>query len=185
MRPGYYRPGITRLVWGVLLLTALVGALVAYVLWREDAAFDRGRKTAADGVVFDSLVIERAAIRAAKAMAHTDTVTRTVLVTRYKVDTLITQLPPAVAEVPEVKSLVTAVQTLTVQVDSLTTAHTAERAAWTEKARVDSAAIYALRIIGTAQRDTIMTLQKRPTWRTVVGAGLGGALLGVVAGVVK
>jgi hypothetical protein len=185
VRPGYYRPGITRLVWGALLLTALVGALVAYVLWREDAAFDRGRKTAADGVVFDSLVIERAAIRAAKAMAHTDTVTQRVLVTRYRVDTLITQLPPAVAEVPEVKALVTAVQTLTVQVDSLTTAHTAERAAWTEKARVDSSAIYALRIIGTAQRDTITTLTKRPKWRTVVVGTLAGLATGFVAGGIK
>lgn len=185
MRTGYYRPGITRLVWGALLVTALVGALVAYVLWREQAAFDRGRQTAAAGVVFDSLVIERAAIRAAKAMAHTDTVWLRVKGARKQVESAVTAVPPAVAEVPEVKALVTAVQTLSVQVDSLTTAHSAERAAWTERARVDSAAIYALRIIGTAQRDTIMTLRKRPRWRTVAVGTLAGIATGLVAGVVK
>jgi hypothetical protein len=176
---------VPRDVWFLVAGVALVSAGYFAVVAKVNAAYERGKRDAAQGVVFDSVMVARAAERVAKANAHTDTVTQRVLVTRYKLDTLVVQLPPEVVNVPEVKALVTTVQTLTVQVDSLVTAHTAERAAWTEKARVDSSAIYALRIIGTAQRDTITTLQKRPKWRTVVVGTLAGVATGFVAGVVK
>ena len=176
---------VPRDVWFVVAGVALVSAGYFAVVAKVNAAYERGKRDAAQGVVFDSVTLARAAERVAKASAHTDTVTQRVTVTRYRVDTLIAQLPPAVAEVPEVKALVVAVQTLTVQVDSLTTAHTAERAAWTEKARVDSAAIYALRIIATAKGDSIVQLQKRPRWRTVVVGTLAGIATGFVAGVLK
>jgi hypothetical protein len=135
--------------------------------------------------VFDSAMVARAAEVVAIKAAKVDTITRTVIQTRRKLDTLVVQLPPEVVNVPEVKALVTTVQTLTVQVDSLVSEHTAERAAWTEKARVDSSAIYALRIIGTAQRDSIVQLEKRPTrLKAAVYTVLAGAV-GFVAGVVK
>jgi hypothetical protein len=171
--------------WVAIAAGVLTLALIRGVHDYGAKRYDQGRRDAAAGIVFDSATLARAAEVVAIKSAKVDTVTRTVLRTRRTIDTLIVQLPPSVANVPEVKALVATVQTLTVQVDSLTAAHTSERAAWTEKSRVDSSAIYALRIIGTAKGDTIRQLQKRPKWRTVVGAGLGGALLGVVAGVVK
>jgi hypothetical protein len=176
---------VPRDVWFLVAGVALIVAGYFTVIAKINAAYERGKRDAAQGVVFDSVMVARAAERVAKANAHTDTVTQRVLVTRYKLDTLVVQLPPEVANVPEVKALVTTVQTLTVQVDSLVSAHTAERAAWTEKARVDSSAIYALRIIGTAQRDSIVQLEKRPTrLKAAVYTVLAGAV-GFVAGVVK
>ena len=171
--------------WLFVLGLSVALSLVVGITHYGAEQYAKGKRDAAQGVVFDGAMVARAAEVVSRKAAKVDTITQRVLQTRWKVDTMVLQLPPAVADVPEVKALVTAVNTLTVQVDSLTTAHTAERAAWTEKARVDSAAIYALRIIGTAQRDTIMTLQKRPKWRTVAVGTLTGALLGVVAGVVK
>jgi hypothetical protein len=176
---------LPREAWLFVLGLSVALSLVVGIKHYGADQYARGKRDAAQGVVFDSVTLARAAERVAKANAHTDAVWLRVKGARKKVDSAIVALPPEVADVPEVKALVATVQTLTVQVDSLTAAHTAERAAWTERARVDSAAIYALRIIGTAQRDTIMTLQKRPRWRTVAVGTLTGALLGVVAGVVK
>lgn len=176
---------LPREVWLFAAALAFVAGGYVTVVAKINAAYERGKRDAAAGVVFDSVMVERTAIRVAKQMARTDTVTERVVRTRWKVDTLITQLPPAVANVPEVKALVATVQTLTVQVDSLVSAHTAERAAWTEKAKVDSAAIYALRVIATARGDEVEQLKQRPRWRTVVGGVVTGAVLGVVAGVAR
>ena len=176
---------VPRDVWFLVAGVALVSAGYFAVVAKVNAAYERGKREATQGVVFDSVTLARAAAVVAIKAAKVDTITRTVILTRRKLDTLIVALPPEVVNVPEVKALVTTVQTLTVQVDSLTTAHTAERAAWTEKARVDSSAIYALRIIGTAQRDTITTLTKRPKWRTVVVGTLAGVATGLVAGGIK
>lgn len=176
---------IPKAAWGVLVGVVLVVAVVVLHRAAVGNAFAAGKKAATEGVVFDSVTLARAAERVAKQMAHTDTVWLRVKGARKKVDSAIAAMPPEVATLPEVASLVTAVNTLTVQVDSLTNAHAAERLAWTEKARVDSAAIYALRIIGTAQRDTIMTLQKRPTRLKAIAYALAAGALGVVVGVVK
>ena len=176
---------VPRDVWFLVAGVALIVAGYAAVVRYGASNYARGKRDAAAGVVFDSVTLARAAERVAKASAHTDTVTQRVTVTRYRVDTLIAALPDSAKLLPVVPELVATVQAFTVQVDSLTTAHTAERAAWTEKARVDSAAIYALRIIGTAQRDTITTLTKRPKWRTVVVGTLAGIATGFVAGGIK
>ena len=159
----YYRRSWAPLAWGVAVALALLAAL----WWAHTAtvarAFADGRRTAADGVVFDSLLLERAAVRVAKSMAHTDTVWLRAKTAKAKTEAAITTLPPEIAALPPVDTLVRLTQSLLVQVDSLGIAHTAERAAWTERAKVDSAAIYALRILGTARGDTIATLAKRPT----------------------
>jgi hypothetical protein len=171
--------------WVAIAAGVLTLALIRGVHDYGAKRYDQGRRDAAAGIVFDSATLARAAEVVVIKAAKVDTITRTVIQTRRKVDTLIVALPPEVVNVPEVKALVTTVQTLTVQVDSLVVAHTAERAAWTEKARVDSSAIYALRVMNTAQRDTIVTLEKRPRWRTVVTWTLTGAAAGFVAGVVR
>lgn len=172
-------------MWGVGIGAAIVVALVVAHRAAVNEAFARGRKTATDGVAFDSAMLARASEVITIRTQHTDTVTRNVIKTRWKIDTLIVQLPPAVADVPEVQALVVAVNTLTVQVDSLTTAHAAERMAWTEQQKVNAAAIYALRVIGTAQRDTIVQLQKRPTRLRAFTYAVAAGALGVVAGVVR
>lgn len=149
------------------------------------AAYERGKRDAAQGVSFDSALVAQSAAAVALRTAHTDTVTRTVVRTRWQVDTLIRELPPEIAALPPVDTLVRLTQSLLVQMDSLGMAHTAERAAWTERAKVDSAAIYALRILGTARGDTIATLRKRPRWRTVVVGTLTGAATGAAAVILR
>lgn len=143
-------------------------------------AYAQGKRDSAQGVVFDSAMVARAAEAVALRTAHTDTVVQRVVVTRTRVESLTVALPDSVRAIPAVDTLVQTVGVLLTQVDTLTQAITAERAAWTEKAKVDSAAIYALRVLGTAQRDTILTLQKRPRWRTVLGAVVVGAVGGMV-----
>jgi hypothetical protein len=169
---------VWALVAGVLLVVAGYAAVVSY----GARQYDKGKKAAAAGVVFDSVALARAAEAVAIRTAHTDTVTRTVLRTRYRVDTLIAALPDSAKLLPVVPELVATVQAFTVQVDSLTTAHAAERVATVERARVDSAAIYALRIIATAQKDTIQTLNKRPTRKKAALWTLVGILAGYGVG---
>lgn len=176
---------VPRDIWFLVAGVALVVCGYFAVLNYGAEKYNSGKRAAAQGIVFDSVTLARAAERVAKANAHTDTITRNVVKTRWKIDTLVRELPPDVAAIPEVNVLVTSVRTLTVQVDSLTTAHAAERLATIERARVDSSAIYALRVMNTAQRDTIVQLQKRPTrLKAAVYTVIAGAL-GVVAGVVK
>lgn len=149
--------------WVVSGAAGLVFALVLYAQHREASAYEQGKRDAAQGVVFDSVMLSRAAERVAKQMAHTDTVVRRVVVTRTRVESLTVALPDSIRRVPQVDTLVQTVRVLLTDVDTLTHAITSERAAWTEKAKVDSAAISALRILGTAQADTITTLKRRPT----------------------
>jgi hypothetical protein len=176
---------VPRQAWAFAALVALLGSLLLWARARERHAYQQGRKDAAQGVVFDSVLLQRAAVRVAKSMAHTDTVTVQVTRTVRRLDTLVLRLPDSLRSVPEVRDVVEGVAQLSVAFDSLLTTHTAERAAWVERAKVDSAAILSLRIIATAQRDTMMTLQKRPRWRTVALGTLTGLLTGVVAGVVR
>lgn len=148
-------------------------------------AYAQGKRDAAQGVVFDSVMLSRAAERVAKQMAHTDTVVQRVVVTRTRVESLTVALPDSIRRVPQVDTLVQTVRVLLTDVDTLTHAITSERAAWTEKAKVDSAAIYALRILGTAQADTITTLKRRPTRTKAFAYALGSAALGFFVGVVR
>lgn len=172
---------VPRQAWGFLLGVTLLAAVYAFHLNRVHSAYAAGKRAAAQGVVFDSAMLARAAERVAKQTAHTDTVVERVTVTRWRVESLTVALPPEVRVLPPVDTLVRVTQSLLTQVDSLGTAITAERAAWTERAKVDSAAIYALRVIATAQADTIRTLNKRPRWRTVLGAVAVGVVGGMVA----
>lgn len=159
---------LPRGVWAFLALAALCSALVWWSEARRAAAYQQGKRDAAAGAVFDSVLLDRAAIRVAKQQAHTDTVVQRVVVIRTRVESLLVALPDSVRALPAVPALVATTQQLLVEVDTLTHAITAERAAWTEKAKVDSAAIYSLRVLATARGDTIATLKKRPTWTRLV-----------------
>jgi hypothetical protein len=172
--------------WGWRTLSASVIALALWIGHEREVtqAYAQGKRDAAAGVVFDSLLSQRAAEVVAIRSAHTDTVTRKVRTTRKRVDAMIAALPDSVRVIPAVDSLLGVVRTLTVEVDALVSAHTAERAAWTEHAKVDAAAIYSLRIIATNQADTIATLKRRPHWRTVALGSVVGAAAGMLAGVV-
>lgn len=159
-------------VWTVVAIALAGTALMAWSEARRASAYDRGKRDAAAGVVFDSVLLERAALRVAQQLAHTDTVTVVVTRTQREVTKVIETLPDSLHAIPDVARLVAVTTRLVHEVDSLTAAHVLERAAWTERARVDSAAVYALRVLATAQRDTITTLTKRPTWTRLVGAAV-------------
>lgn len=173
---------VPRSVWAFVALAAVCSALVWWSEARRAVAYQQGKRDAAAGVVFDSVMLERAAIRVAKQMAHTDTVTVTVVRTARTVDSLVIRVPDSLRVVPEIAALANTARVLTRQVDSLVLAHGAERAAWTEKARVDSAAIYSLRILATAQRDTMAVLKQRPTRVKAVGTAVVVGVLAFLGG---
>lgn len=162
---------------------AVAGVAVCVALWMAHrsavgSAYERGKRDASQGVVFDSVMIARAAEVVAIRAAHTDTVVRTVTRTVRRLDTLILRVPDSLRTVPEVVAVVEGARDVSAGFDSLVTVVTVERAAWTERARVDSANSYALRVIATARGDTIVQLKKRPTWKKAVG--MAGAV-GVAA----
>lgn len=172
---------LPRWAYGVAACAALVLALW---LWHRSAvsdAYQQGKQDAVQGVTFDSAMVARAAEAVALRTAHTDTVWLRAKSARQRLDSAVSALPDSLTTVPAVRAVVTEVAALGVQIDSLVSAHAAERTAWIERARVDSTAIYALRLMNTAQRDTIMTLNKRPRWRTVVSTAVVALAAGLVA----
>ena len=171
--------------WAALALVAALGSVYGLHVRAVSSAFQRGKQSATQGVTFDSAMVARAAEAVALRTAHTDTVVQRVVVTRTRVESLLVALPDSTRLLPVVPELVASVSTLLVQVDTLTTAITAERMAWTERAKVDSAAIYALRVIGTARADTIHDLRKRPTRKNAALYALLGVGVGFLGGVTR
>jgi ElaB/YqjD/DUF883 family membrane-anchored ribosome-binding protein len=114
------------------------------------------------------------------AQAHTDTVVRRIVVTRWRVDTLATAVPDTLQTVPQIRALIVATRALTAQVDTLARTIDIERAVSRMRASTDSAALAATALVIVQQQDQIVTLTKRPQWRTVafaVGAGLVSGVL--------
>ena len=171
--------------WAAIALVVAVGAVYGLHLRAVSDAFDRGKQSATHGVTFDSAMVARAAEAVALRTAHTDTVVKRVVVTRTRVESLLVALPDSTRLLPVVPELVANVSTLLVQVDTLTAAITAERAAWSERAKVDSAAIYALRVLGTARGDSIQALSKRPTKKKAALYALLGATTGFLGGLAR
>jgi len=176
---------LPREVWLFALAVLAAWSMSRAILSYGAAKYALGKRDAAQGVVFDSVMLSRAAERVAKQIAHTDTVWLQAKASAKKATAAVAALSPDVAALPPVDTLVQAVTALVAHVDSTDHAITAERAAWTERAKVDSAAIYALRILGTARGDTIATLRKRPRWRTVVVGTLTGAATGAAAVILR
>lgn len=174
-----------RSVWAGLGLLALCGALIAWSEARRSAAYERGKRDASAGVSFDSALVQRVAAIVAQRTAHTDTVIRVVTRTQTEVRTAIETLPDSLKAIPDVGRLVAVTTRLVVEVDSLKGAFSAERAGWVERAKVDSAAIYSLRVIATARGDSVQALVKRPTKKRAALYALLGVGAGFVAGVVR
>ena len=172
---------ISREAWMAL---AAVGLLV--VAWVSVASYGASRyaegrrsvTTSAESVP-PAVTVSRAADSSAKA--RTDTVVQRIVVTRWRVDTLIRLVPDSLRAIPEIAALTAATTTLTAQIDTLTHTLDVERAVSRLRAATDSAALVASALVIVQQQDQIVTLKKRPQWRTVVTVGA----LAFVAGVLR
>jgi hypothetical protein len=164
-----------------------VGAVFVFVaLWVGVASYGAsryadGRRSVTDGVRFDTVLVGQVRRADSIATAHTDTVVQRLVVTRYKVDTLVRLVPDSLRSVPEIAALVTATTQLTAHVDTLTRTLNVERAVSRLRAATDSAALVSAAITIVQKEDQIVSLKKRPQWRTVVTVGA----LGVVAGLLR
>jgi hypothetical protein len=124
------------------------------------------------------VTVARAADSSAKA--KTDTIVQRIVVTRWRVDTIIRLVPDSLRDVPEIAALVAVTTTLTAQIDTLARTVEIERAVSRLRASADSAALVSAQLTIVQQQDQIRTLKKRPTWRTVVTVGVVGVLAGVL-----
>lgn len=158
-------------------LTVALALLLMGGCWERGAygarEYERGRQAVIKGAAFDSTLRSVVVAGHAKAVAHTDTVIRRVVVTSRRVDTLVLRVPDSVrVRFPVVDSLVLAATSLTARVDTLTRALDAERAAATLRFAVDSAALVYERVKVVGLQDEVKRLEKRPRWRTVVTTGV-------------
>jgi hypothetical protein len=144
-----------------------------------------GRRSVMQAVQFDSALLTTTRRHAVEATARTDTVVRRVLVTRYRVDTLIQRVPDTLRVVPEIAELSGVTGQLLTQIDTLTHAIDLERAAARLRADVDSAALVSARGTIVQQDDAVRSLERRPTWGKAGAVAIGGAVLGFVAGVLR
>jgi len=108
-------------------------------------------------------------------------VVQRIVVTRWKTDTVLRDVPDSLRRVPEIAALVTVTTRLTAQVDTLVRTLDVERAVSRLRASTDSAALVSAQLIILAKEDQIVHLKKRPQWRTV-GLIAGAAF---VAGVLR
>jgi hypothetical protein len=161
---------------GVALMVALWAGVVSYGQSRYQAG--RRSVTALAEAVPVAVTVAREADSTAKAA--TDAVAKRITVTRWKVDTLIRQVPDSLIAVPEIKALAGSLKQLTAQVDTLTRTLDVERAVSRLRASTDSAALVSARVVIEAKEDQIVKLKRRPQWRTValaLGVGVVGGLL--------
>jgi hypothetical protein len=145
------------------------------------AEYERGRRSVTDGVRFDTVLVGQVRKADSIAQAHTDTVVQRLVVTRWKTDTVLRDVPDSLRRVPEIAALVTVTAQLTAQVDTLAHTLDVERATSRLRASVDSAALVSARLVIVAQGDSIVQLKKRPQWRTVGAVGV----LAFVAGLLR
>ena len=138
----------------------------------------RDSVTASAAAITPAVGVIRAADSTAKAA--TDTLIKRVVVTRYKVDTLIQLVPDSLRAVPEIAALMTTTTTLTAQLDTLTRTLDVERAVSRLRASTDSAALVSAQLVIVSHTDTIMALKKRPQWRTVALGIVGGVVVGLL-----
>jgi hypothetical protein len=163
-------------------VAALALAIMAWVSVTSYGAsrYAEGRRSVTQSAerVPASVTVARAADSSAKA--KTDTIVQRIVVTRWRVDTIIRLVPDSLRAVPEIAALVAVTTTLTAQIDTLARTVEIERAVSRLRASADSAALVSAQITIVQQQDQIMTLKKRPTWRTVVTVGVVGVLAGVL-----
>jgi hypothetical protein len=169
--------------WLTMPVAKLALVIVAWVSVASYGAsrYAEGRRSVTQSAerVPASVTVARAADSSAKA--KTDTIVQRIVVTRWRVDTIIRLVPDSLRAVPEIAALVAVTTTLTAQIDTLARTVEIERAVSRLRASADSAALVSAQLTIVQQQDQIRTLKKRPTWRTVVTVGA----LGVVAGVLR
>jgi hypothetical protein len=158
---------------------------LAFVVWVGIASYGasryaEGRRSVTQSAesVPASVTVARAADSSAKA--KTDTIVQRIVVTRWRVDTIIRLIPDSLRAVPEIAALTAVTTTLTAQIDTLARTVEIERAVSRLRASADSAALVSAQITIVQKQDQIVTLKKRPTWRTVVTVGVVGVLAGVL-----
>ena len=171
-------------VWALLGGVALVLGAVWSVQAYGNARYLAGRADVLRSAQGDSATRAWAGAVVRQAEAHTDTVVRRVTVTRARVDTLWQQVPDSLRAVPEIEALRVGIVTLTTQVDTLVGALDRERAAHRVRVAVDSIAFHGYALTVVAQRDTIATLRKRPTWGKVAASAAVGMIVGAAVGFV-
>ena len=172
---------LPREVWIGLAAVALLVVSWVSVSSYGASRYAEGRRsvtTSAESVT-PSVAVVRGADSTAKA--KTDTVLQRIVVTRWRIDTLLRDVPDTLQTVPQIAALMTATQTLTRQVDTLTHTLNVERAVGRLRASTDSAALVASALTIVHKQDEIMALKRRPQWRTVAAVGV----LGVVAGLLR
>ena len=164
----------------------VLGSALALVLTLSYGAgrYQAGRDSVTANVRVDTVTVNTLRRADSTAKAATDTIVKRLTVTRWKVDTLIRQVPDSLIAVPEIQALVGSVALLTSQVDTLTRTLDVERATSRLRASVDSAALVSARVVIVAQSDSIKTLERRPRWATVVKSSIGAGLLGAVSAVI-
>jgi hypothetical protein len=167
------------------LTMPLAGLALAVVVWLSFAGYGASRYAEGRRIVTQSaetvpagVTVARAADSSAKA--RTDTIVQRIVVTRWRVDTIIRLVPDSLRAVPEIAALVAVTTTLTAQIDTLARTVEIERAVSRLRASADSAALVSAQITIVQQQDQIVTLKKRPQWRTVVTVGVVGVLAGVL-----
>ena len=166
------------------LTLPVAGLALAVVAWVSVASYGASRyaegrasvTTSAERVPA-SVTVARAADSSAKA--KTDTIVQRIVVTRWRVDTLIRLVPDSLRAGPEIAALTAATTTLTAQIDTLTHTLDVERATSRLRASVDSAALVSAMVTIVQKEDEIVKLKRRPQWRTVALALGAGVLAGV------
>jgi hypothetical protein len=169
------------LSWPIVVLATAIALWVAVASYGANR-YREGRRSVTRTVEAVPLGVTVARTADSTAQAHTDTVVQRLVVTRWKVDTVVRAVPDSLQHVPEIAALVTAATQLTAHVDTLARTLDIERAVSRMRASTDSAALAASALVIVHQQDQIDTLTKRPQWRTVafaLGAGIvSGVLLG-------
>jgi hypothetical protein len=168
--------------WLTMPVAKLALVIVAWVSVASYGAsrYAEGRRSVTQSAerVPASVTVARAADSSAKA--KTDTIVQRIVVTRWRVDTIIRLIPDSLRAVPEIAALTAVTTTLTAQIDTLARTVEIERAVSRLRASADSAALVSAQITIVQKQDQIVTLKKRPTWRTVVTVGVVGVLAGVL-----
>jgi hypothetical protein len=163
------------IVW-LALGVAVWGGVTRY----GAARYAAGRNSVTAVAPFDVTMLGAVHTADNAATAKTDTIRQRTVVTRWKVDTLIREIPDTLASIPHIKGLIAAARVLTAQVDTLTHTIDVERAISRVRASADSAALSASARIITNRDDQIVALKKRPVWRTVALALGAGVVVGLL-----
>ena len=165
-----------RVWWLAVIALAMWGGITQYGASRYAA----GRNSVTAVAPFDMTMLGAVHTADDAATAKTDTIRQRTVVTRWRVDTLMREIPDTLTSIPQIKALIAATRVLTAQVDTLTHTIDVERAISRVRASADSTALIASARIITNRDDQIVALKKRPVWRTVALALGAGVVVGLL-----